>query len=187
MCSWLQFVRFAVVMGFNFWLPTYLVADRGFSLASAGVVMAMSAALSAPSNTLGAYVSDRLKNPPLVIGGALAVLAFAAALLPAVESEVMLIAVIAVYSIFLGFYFGPLFLVPVEVLGSRVAGTTIGFSNLFANIGGFVCVYALGVIRDHTGSFMWGFIGISATCISVFILSVMLSRMRTRALAAPAA
>jgi DHA1 family inner membrane transport protein len=74
-------VRFAVVMGFNFWLPSFLVADRGFSLPAAGVVMALSAALSAPSNMLGAYLSDRLRNPPLVIGGALAVLACAAALL----------------------------------------------------------------------------------------------------------
>jgi sugar phosphate permease len=182
-CSWLQFVRFAVVMGFNFWLPSFLVADRGFSLTTAGLMMAMSAALSAPSNTLGAYVSDRLRNPPLVIGGALAVLAGAAALLPAVESDPLLIAVVAVYSIFMGFYFGPLFLVPVEVLGSRVAGTTIGFSNLFANIGGFVCVYALGAIRDEAGSFAWGFRGISAACLAGVVLAVVLARMRTRALA----
>lgn len=185
-CSWLQFVRFAVVMGFNFWLPSFLVADRGFSLPSAGLVMAMSAALSAPSNTLGAYVSDRLKNPPLVIGGALAILACAAVLLPAVESDPLLIGVIAVYSVFLGFYFGPLFLVPVEVLGSRVAGTTIGFSNLFANLGGFVSIYVLGAIRDHAGSFAWGFIGIGATCIVGVVLAVALARMRTRALAAAA-
>jgi sugar phosphate permease len=182
-CSWLQFVRFTVVMGFNFWLPSFLVADRGFSLPAAGLVMAMSAALSAPSNTLGAYVSDRLKNPPLVIGGALAILACAAALLPVVESVSMLLAVVAVYSIFLGFYFGPLFLVPVEVLGSRVVGTTIGFSNLFANIGGFVCVYALGAIRDVAGSFAWGFRAISAACLAGVVLSVVLARMRTRALA----
>lgn len=183
-CSWLQFVRFAVVMGFNFWLPSFLVADRGFSLPAVGVVMAMSAALSAPSNTLGAYVSDRLRNPPLVIGGALAILACAAALLPAVESIPMLFAVIAVYSIFLGFYFGPLFLVPVEALGSRVAGTTIGFANLFANIGGFICVYALGAVKDGAGSFAWGFIGISAACLVGVVLAVVLARMRTRALAA---
>jgi sugar phosphate permease len=186
-CSWLQFVRFAVVMGFNFWLPSFLVADRGFSLPAAGLIMAMSAALSASSNTLGAYVSDRLRNPPLVIGGALAVLAGAAALLPAVESIPAMLAVIAVYSSFHGFYFGPLFLVPVEVLGSRVAGTTIGFSNLFANIGGFVCVYTLGAVRDLYGSFAWGFIGISATCLVGVALAVVLSRMRTHALARPLA
>ena len=183
-CSWLQFVRFAVVMGFNFWLPSYLVADRGFSLPAAGLVMAMSAALSAPSNTLGAYISDRLRNPPLVIGGALAVLACAAALLPAVESIPALLAVIAVYSIFLGFYFGPLFLVPVEVLGTRVAGTTIGFANLFANIGGFLCIYGLGAVRDSAGSFAWGFAGISAACLAGVALAFILGRMRTRALGA---
>jgi len=186
-CSWLQFVRFAAVMGFNFWLPSFLIADRGFSLPAAGLVMAMSAALSAPSNTLGAYVSDRLRNPPLVIGGALAILAVAAALLPLVESVPALIAVIAVYSVFLGFYFGPLFLVPVEVLGTRVAGTAIGFGNLFANIGGFTCVYALGAIRDGAGSFQWGFAGISGACVAGVLLAALLSRMRTRALAAHAA
>jgi DHA1 family inner membrane transport protein len=180
-CSWLQFVRFAVVMGFNFWLPSFLVADRGFSLPAAGAVMALSAALSAPSNTLGAYVSDRLRNPPLVIGGALGILACAAALLPVVESLPALVVVIAVYSIFFGFYFGPLFLVPVEVLGSRVAGTTIGFSNLFANIGGFICVYSLGAVRDQSGSFAWGFRGIAALCLCGVVLAVVLARMRARA------
>jgi sugar phosphate permease len=183
-CSWLQFVRFAAVMGFNFWLPSFLIADRGFSLSTTGLVMAMSAALSAPANMLGAYVSDRLRNPPLVIGGALLVLACAAAMLPAVESVPALIAVIALYSLFHGFYFGPLFLVPVEVLGNRVAGTAIGFSNLFANISGFTCVYALGAIRDQSGSFRWGFLAISAACVGGVMLAALLSRMRSRALAA---
>jgi sugar phosphate permease len=183
-CSWLQFVRFVAALGFNFWLPSFLVADRGFSLPAAGAVMALSAALSAPSNTLGAYVSDRLKNPPLVIGGALAILACAAALLPAADSTPALLAVIAVYSIFVGFYFGPLFLVPVEVLGNRVAGTAIGFSNLFANIGGFTCVYALGAVKDSAGSFAWGFVGISGACLAGVVLAVVLARLRRRALAA---
>ena len=183
-CSWLQFVRFAAVMGFTFWLPSFLVSDRGFTLPAAGLVMALSAALSAPANTLGAYVSDRFRNPPLVIGGALAILAAAATLLPAVESPPVLLAVVAVYSIFQGFYFGPLFLVPVEVLGTRVAGTAIGFSNLFANIGGFVCVYALGAVRDLAGSFAWGFRGIGGLCVAGVGLAFLLGRMRTRALGA---
>jgi sugar phosphate permease len=181
-CSWLQFVRFAVVMGFNFWLPSYLVADRGFSLAQAGLVMALSAALSAPSNLLGGYVSDRLRNPPLVIGAALATLAGAAVLLPVVATIPLLLVVICVYSVFLGAYFGPLFLVPMEVLGSRVAGTTIGFSNLFANLGGFVSVYALGAVRDQSGSFAGGFHALAALCTVGIVLVLLLARMRARAL-----
>ena len=62
-CSGLQFVRFSVVTAFNFWLPSLLVADRGLSVQTAGLVVAMSAAFTAPSNTLGGYVSDRLQEP----------------------------------------------------------------------------------------------------------------------------
>jgi sugar phosphate permease len=183
-CSALQFVRFAVVTAFNFWLPSLLMIDRGLSVQTAGLIVAMSAAFSAPSNTLGSYVSDRLRNPPLVIGGALLVLACTSALMVSVESIPLLLVVIAVNAIFLQFYFGPLFLVPMEVLGARVAGTATGFSNLFANIGGFLTAYALGVVKDQSGSFTWGYLGISMACLVGVALAVLLARMRTRALAA---
>jgi len=183
-CSGLQFVRFSVVTAFNFWLPSLLVADRGLSVQTAGLVVAMSAAFTAPSNTLGGYVSDRLRNPPLVIGGALAILACTSTLLVVVESIPLLLLVIAVNSVFLQFYFGPLFFVPVEVLGQRIAGTTTGFSNLFANLGGFFTAYALGVVKDRAGTFTWGFVGISALCLIGVALSVVLARMRKRALTA---
>jgi len=183
-CSAIQFVRFSIVTSFNFWLPSMLVADRGFSLPAAGLVTAMSAAFTAPSNALGAYVSDRLRNPPLVIGGSLAVLACTSTLLVVVESVPALLLVIAVGSVFLQFYFGPLFFVPMEVLGQRTAGMATGFTNLFANIGGLLTAYTLGMVRDQAGSFKWGFVGISALCLIGVVLSVILSRMRNAALEA---
>jgi len=185
-CSSLQFVRFTVTTAFNFWLPSLLVADRGLSVQAAGLVMAMSAALMAPSSTLGGYVSDRLRNPPLVIGAALAILACTNALLATVESIPLLLVVIAVNSVFLQFYFGPLFVVPMETLGPRFAGTATGFGNLFANIGGLSTAYALGVVRDHAGSFAWGFVGVSCVCLTGVVLAVILARMRGRGPGAPA-
>lgn len=183
-CNGLQFVRFAVVTAFMFWLPSLLMVDRGLSVQTTGLIIAMSAAFTAISNLLGSYVSDRLRNPPLIIGSALLVLACASALLVTVESIPLLLLVIAVNSIFLQFYFGPLFIVPMEILGSRVAGTATGVSNLFANIGGFLAAYALGVVKDKSGNFTWGFIGISMICLIGVALTVVLARMRTRALAA---
>lgn len=182
-CSAIQFVRFSIVTAFAFWLPSVLVADRGFSLEAAGLVAAMSAALTAPSNALGGYVSDRLKNPPLVIGGSLAILAVCSVLIVVVDSTALLLLVIAIGSIFLQFYFGPLFFVPMEVLGQRTAGTAIGFNNLFANMGGALSAYALGMARDAAGSFVWGFVGIGAMCLTGAGLSIVLARMRNRALA----
>lgn len=182
-CSGLQFIRFAVVTAFNFWLPSLLVVDRGYSVQTAGLIVAMGAAFTASSNALGGYVSDRLRNPPLVIGGALLVLACSATLLVAVDSTPLLLIAIAINSMFMQFYFGPLFLVPMEVLGPRIAGTATGFSNLFANIGGFLTAWALGAVKDRTGSFTWGFVGISLLCLIGLGLTVVLARMRTQALA----
>jgi nitrate/nitrite transporter NarK len=186
-CCALQVVRFSVVTAFVVWLPSFLVADRGFSVQTAGFIVAMGAALTAASNMAGGYVSDRLRNPPLVIGASFAALACASVLLVTVSSMPLLLAVIAISSIFLQFYFGPLFLVPVEVLGSRIAGTATGAGNLCANIGGLLTAVAFGAVKDHTGSFTWSYCGIGALSLGGVALSVMLARMRTRALAAAVA
>lgn len=185
-CSGLQFVRFAVVTAWIVWLPSLLVVDRGLTVQQAGLVIAMAAAFTAPSNTLGGYVSDRLRNPPLVIGGALLVLGCTAFLLTVATALPWLLLVIALNSIFLQFYFGPLFLVPVEVLGPRIAGTATGFGNLFANIGGFLTAWTMGALKDRSGSFTSGFLTIAAVCLAGVLLSVVLARMRRRLLAAQA-
>ena len=184
LCGAIQFIRLGVVVGFNFWLPSLLVADRGLSIQEAGLVVAMGAAFTVLSNVLGGYVSDRLRNPPLVIGGSLAVVACTSTLLVLVHPIPLLLVVVAINSIFLQFYFGALFFVPVEVLGLRIAGMSTGFSNLFANIGALTFVYALGVVKDRAGTFTWGFVGISAACVVGVMLAFVLARMRNRALAA---
>ena len=181
LCSAIQIVRFSAVTGFVFWLPSMLIADRGFSLQSVGFVVAMSAALSALANPLGGYLSDRFRSPSLIIGASLVGLACTCALLTWVESTSALLIVIACGSVFVQIYFGPLYFVPVEAVGPRAAGTAIGFSNLFANLGGLVTAYSLGMVKDITGSFKVGFLGISALCIVGVMLSVALANMRHRA------
>jgi nitrate/nitrite transporter NarK len=182
-CAGIQFIRFGVTTSFHFWLPTLLVADRGLSLKTAGLIAAMAFVLTGPSNALGGYVSDRLRNPPLVIGASLAVLACTSALLVIVDSIPLLVLVVAVNAVFLQFYFGPLFYVPVEVLGQRVAGISTGFSNMFANIGGLTFAWGLGVIKDTAGAFRGGFIATSALCVVGIGLTFVLARMRSAALA----
>ena len=179
-CAGIQFIRFGVTTSFNFWLPSLLVSDRGLSLQAAGFITAMGAVLTASANPLGGYVSDRLRNPPLVIGVSLAVLACTSALLVIVDSITLLVLVIAINSVFLQFYFGPLFSVPLEALGPRVAGMSAGFSNMFANFGALVFAYALGVVKDAAGVFKWGFIATGAVCVVGVALAVLLARMRKR-------
>lgn len=181
-CSAIQAVRFSVVTGFMIWLPTLLVADRDFSLQMAGAVSAFSAALAAMANPIGGYFSDRMRNPPVIIGASLAVLAAVCVLLVWVQSFSALLLVIAVGSVFMQLYFGVLYYIPVEVVGQRATGTVIGFSNLFANLGGLVTSFALGTVKDATGSFKAGFLGIGGLCIFGVVLSIALMNVRQEAL-----
>lgn len=161
----IQFVRFFVALGIGFWLPTFLVAEKGFSLGHAGYLIALGTVFTVPSNFLGGYVSDRLRNPLGVIGFSLAMLAVTSVLMVSVDSTAVLIAVICVNAAFIQFYFGPLFAVPLEMLGARRAGISSGFSNFFANLGGFASTFGLGAVKDQTGSFTIGFYAIAASCL----------------------
>ncbi|MCC6535697.1 MAG: MFS transporter [Burkholderiales bacterium] len=182
-CFGLQMVRFSTVTAFTVWLPSLLVADRGFSVQAAGWIVASSAVFAAAGNAFGGYLCDRLRNPPRLIGAALALLSVSALLLVWVEDSALLIASIALYALLMQFYFGALFLVPVEVLGPRFTGSATGFANLFANLGGFATAFALGVLKDASGRFTLGFVAIAAVCVIGVGLSAVLARMRRRALA----
>ncbi|MFV2087695.1 MFS transporter [Micromonospora sp. LOL_021] len=180
-----QFVRYSVVNGLSFWLPTYLIAEKGFSLHTAGLLVAAAAVVTAPSNFLGGHVSDRLRRPALVIGFSLAVLTATIVALVSARSLPVVVVVVLVQAIFLQFYFGPLFEIPIRVLGVRTAGLTSGWSNLCANIGGLSFAFGLGQVKDVTGSFAIGMYAMVGLCllglVGAYGLSVLLAR------AAPAA
>lgn len=178
--GFIQFVRLAVVQSLAFWLPSYVVADKGYPLAIAGLVVAVGAAVTAPSNFLGGYLSDRFNRPLLVIGGSLAALAMTLAALTAVRSLAALLVVIAINSIFVQVYFGPLFSVAIEHLGSRTAGIVSGFGNFCANIGGFVFVYTLGAIKDATGSFRVGLLALALLCLAGLLATAALGHHSRR-------
>ena len=177
-CGGIQYIRFGVVQGITYWLPSLLVNEKGLSLQLAGFIIAIQVVLLSPSNILGGYISDRLKNPFLVIGVSLGVLGITTGLMITVRSMILLVALIFINAIFLQMYFGPLFSVAVEILGVRKAGISIGFSNLFANVGGFSAIYLLGALKDTYGAFKPGFLAICGACFVGLALTLVLSRMR---------
>ncbi len=181
-CGVIQYVRLGVMQGIAFWLPTLLVEDKGLSLQLTGVFIAIRAGLTAPSSLIGGYASDRLKNPTLVIGLSLIMLGITTGLLVTANNMILLVTLISINAVFVQMYFGPLFAVPVEILGSRTAGMSSGFSNLFANIGRLTSVYLLGVLKDATGSFESGFYVITGACVVGLVFTVLLAQMRHRAL-----
>ncbi len=180
LCYGLQFIRFSIVQGILYWLPTLLVNEKNFPLLVVGIVMALQSVINAPSNILGAYISDKTKKPIAVIAFSLIILGITAGLLVTVNSMALVIAVILINAVFLQFYFGPLFNMAVEILGPEKTGISNGVSNMFAIFGGLTTSYLMGFLKDATGSFEWGFYSISIVCAIGLVLTFILAGIRRR-------
>jgi sugar phosphate permease len=176
-CGGLQFMRLGIMQGVTYWLPSLLINEKGLSLPFVGLIMAIQVIFMSPSNIVGGYVSDRLKNPILVIGVSLSALGVTTGLLVTANNIVFLLILILMNAVFLQMYFGPIFSIPLEILGMRKAGISTGFGNFFANIGGFSFTYLLGALKDTTGSFKAGLLLICGTCFLGLALTFMLKRM----------
>jgi nitrate/nitrite transporter NarK len=172
--GFVQFVRLAVAHGMLFWLPSILVEDKGLLLSTTGLVIAVGTAAAVPAIFLGGYLSDRFDRPLVVIGTSLAVLGVMTTLLAGVQTLPVILVTVVVLSVFVQVYFGPLFALPPRYLGLSAAGTTSGFSNLCANLGGLASTYTLGVIRDTTGSFAPGLYTLSGLCALALAVTVSL-------------
>ena len=172
----IQFARLWIVSGFTFWLPAFLIEDRGFAIGAAGIVVAVSSAITAPANIGGGILSDRLKRPLLVIAVSLGAMTVLLAVLGEVGSIPVMLAIIALLAVFIQLYFGPLFAVPARIFGHGVAGLSSGFGNFCANLGGFASALLLGVLRDATGSFTVGFLALAAMALVGFAAVVGLWR-----------
>jgi MFS transporter, ACS family, D-galactonate transporter len=172
-----QYARLAVVHGLNLWLPTLIVADKGHSLAFAGAMVAVSAAVTAPANLIGGHLADRTRRPLGVVAVSLGALAVTTTLLAHADRAWQLVIVVAVNAVFVQLYFGPLFSIPVELYGTRTAGFATGFGNLWANLGGFTFTLLLGVIKDATGSFTAGLYAMAALCVAALAATGLVRRL----------
>ena len=177
-CGIIQYARLGVVQGTSFWLPSLLVDEKGLSLQATGVLMAFWTLIIAPSNIIGGYLSDRLKKPTHVIGISFLILTVTTVAVVNVNQLALLVTALLINAVFIQFYFGPVFAVPVERYGAHRVGTLSGFGNFFANVGAFTFTYLLGALKDQTGSFKSGFYAISAACLVGFVFTILLEKMR---------
>lgn len=179
-CGIVQYVRLGVMQGTSFWLPSLLVDEKGLSLQTTGMILAFWVLTIAPSNIIGGYLSDRLKKPTLIIGVSFVVVGLTTAALVKVDNVIPLVLLLFANGVFIQFYFGPLFAVPLERYGANMTGTLSGFGNFFANVGAFTLTYLLGVLKDRTGLFESGFYVMGTACLIGLVFTIALEKMRLR-------
>ena len=76
---------------------------------------------------------------------------------------------------------GPFWSLPSEFLAGYAAASGIAFINSIGNLGGFAGPYAIGLIKDKTGSLFWGlaFVGTSML-VSAMLLMLLPKKCRVR-------
>jgi nitrate/nitrite transporter NarK len=169
--SFINFNRLAVLSSLRFWLPTYLLTDKSLSLSTAGLLVAAASTVSIAASLVGGRIADRGGRHFSVITISICVITIALTVLTLANNLLVIMMSVMLVFVFVQFYSGSLFEVPLGLLGRRSEGTVIGFGNFWANAGGLTMTFALGAIKDATGSFLLGFLALTVMCVLALALT----------------
>lgn len=145
------------------WMPTILIEDAGWSPTAAGFFASCYVLAGIITSIVFGLISDgmgRRKNLILLAG--LAMTLFMGALTVSIAADNYVFAAISLPLVGLGVYTGmPLALaLAAESVPVRMAGTVNGFVlGIGFIVGGFVYPYVMGLVKDSTGNYVVGFVG----------------------------
>jgi MFS family permease len=147
------------------WLPSYLVAERGFSMSAMAVLGSIPFWGMAVTSIVGGWTSDRWiragANPGKVrkLYAAGGLLLCAAAILPAafVTSSTSSVVLITAACMFLGLFTSNVWAITQTLAGPLAAGKWTGFQNAIGNLGGVISPLLTGWVVTQTGSFALAF------------------------------
>lgn len=159
------------------WMPTVLIEDAGWEPALAGLLSSLYVLAGVVTSIYFGLLSDKLgERKKIVVLAGFSMTVFVAALTIAMAAGNYTLVAICLPLIGLGVYTGmPVSLaLATESAGSQHAGVVNGFILGIGFIfGGFVYPYILGYIKDTTGEFVVGFIGVTvATFLLCFIVAL---------------
>jgi len=175
--AFFYFISFGGFVAMALLLPKLLKDWFGYSLFQAGLRAAGFSIAATLARPIGGWLSDRIGAYP-VLTLAFAGVAVDAAVLAALAPEPRIVPItITCLSLacFLGAANGAVFkLVPTEFPND--AGAAGGIVGAAGGLGGFFPPIAMGLIKDHVGTYTLGFVGLLATTAVCLMLAVWLIR-----------
>jgi len=159
--------------GFQAWLPSYLLKERGFTLMGTGAVAALPFAAGFIGILAAAYISDRTRKPRLVLASVMLGNALFMMLTATASTATMAVIFLTATGFFLPAVHGPFWFLVMDLLPSRVIGASSGFLNTGGQIAGITSPVIIGALIQLTGHYEAGFIfmaisaGVSALLVGV--------------------
>ena len=171
--AWIQFTFIIGLYSLSFWMPQVIkLLSSHYSNTVVGCLAVIPQVVGLAAMVLVSHSSDRRLErryhaaiPALIAGIAWILLGSTSS--PVVSIFLLSIIATGVYSML-----APFWALPVEFLSGYAAASGIALINSIAALGGFVGPYAIGLIRDKTGSLSGGlaFVGISMIVSAVFLV-----------------
>ena len=164
----LSFVAYAVYLILNSWLPTYLVAVFGLSLAESGLFVASVPAIGIAARTSGGLLADRAfarrQRPVVVLSFAATTLVVAAlAVLGRIGTLVPFLLGLAAAGFGIQLQIGVLYTYVQGFVAEETIGTAVALVAVVGWIGQFVAPALTGALVDRTGNH-----GVVLVCAAAF-------------------
>jgi sugar phosphate permease len=176
---------FTLCVGFTnlSWLPGYLVKERGYTIMTSGLSLAIPYLAALAGSLLGGYLGDRTGQRT---GIALLTNLLTGPLMVALMLTHDMTGTIVLMSLILFFNaaaFNALIVLLFDLFPAEVVGVAAGVCiGLFGGLGGVTGPLILGYFYDHSGSFFWGFtaIGVGATVSALVLIPVWFYEQRVK-------
>lgn len=167
----IQMVRLGSYYAFIAWLPLLLREEFGLSIISAGATFSFFNFAGMMSNPLGGYVSDMIGEWQVLLVS-FVVLSLATFLFMGTNLSPYL----SVFAMgwFINFVRSPSFSILPKLYGVKRTGKVSGFQNTFASMGALVLPLVIGYVKDSTGSYLAGWMILSAFLLLAAILNLLL-------------
>jgi MFS family permease len=170
---WIEFTYLIGLYSLSFWMPQVVKSlSSHYSNTVVGFLAVIPQLVGLASIVLVSRSSDRRLERryhaalPALAGG-MGWLLLGTTTSPVVSILLLSLVAAGIYSMM-----GPFWSLPSEFLTGYAAASGIAFINSIGNLGGFAGPYAIGLIKDKTGSLHWGlaFVGISMLVSATFLV-----------------
>ena len=176
------FFMVSAVYGFNFWLPTIIKRQSGFSNVHVSLISAVPFCVGLVAMLLIGSSSDKTQERrwhtalPMIIASVGLLFGVIAQNHLAIAVGMFSVAAVGCYG-----YIPPFWSLPTSFLTGTAAAATIGLINSTGNLGGFVGPYVVGYISKSTGTLFGGvlYLSLSALVAAFLILSVRATRQKS--------
>ncbi len=174
------FCALTIGHAYAFCAPAILKGATGWDVTRVGFLVAGIGFAAAASMLLNSRHSDRTGERPLHFVVPCLVMAAGLAVAGTTRHGWPLVASLTVCFLAYNALLGPAFAVPMQFLAGRAAAAGIAAANTMAMLSGFAAPYYMGVMRDATGSYQPGLLGLVVPCLGGVVLMAVLTRSLKR-------